>query len=308
VTRDSFWLDAAKTALPAILARFIDSDAGNIQTTSGPVTWNKYGVQYATDAGDFQPKDTSSAYEAGMAIAATYIYNKTGIQGYLDYAKAVANNFRTYLKDTGDNPGVYWIEFNLAPHTANGFTEPKYSPREQRMEPEDPSDPVNPSNPSGPKKRHPIRGRSAHSLGQTMAMGVLFAELYFIDGDQVWLSEGISVCAAIVNTYRINGRLLNDRDIMTQGYFAPHFVRSALALHEAGADPTGTLRAAISDTGSYIATSGVRETNYYSGGRRQLQADDDNVQLCSHGSGRIPYRSCHRSPPSRGLWSPHRTE
>ena len=256
ITGDAAWLNRVSSALPLILARYRDPDSAQVDGGDG-VRWSPYGIEYAIPGEDPNGQERSTLYEVGIALASIYVYEQTGVSGFLAYPQYMFAVWQQYFKDSGDNPGAYWVDIHLRNSDSIDGT-PYHQPLRQFNEPQDLTD---------NNRRHPVRGESGHSSGLLMAMGVLSAKLYQITGSATYLSEMTGVVAALSNPHIFlmpDGTILNDRDAWTAGFFACEFVREVLSQSAAGIDPSGTLRSAFITTGTYILSQGARPGGFYS--------------------------------------------
>lgn len=254
ITGEPAWLSRLQEALPKILNLY--RDPNNPQNDAGNgVLWSPYGLLYAIPT-QGATQNIATTYEAGIALAALYVYEQTGTVGFLNYAKGMALRWTKSssasdpgFQDTGDNPGAYWTEMNLAP---GGIT-----PRIVVNQPVDPVD----------GKHHPFRnGGSPHMIQGAMGIAVVCAKLYRTLNDASFRTHAAEIVSALGSTsiYLVTaGKFLNDRDPYTAGFFACEFVREVLSLKTEGVDPGDKVRTGFVTTGQYIASNPV-SGGYYS--------------------------------------------
>lgn len=246
VTGDPAALDALAEMIPATLARFRapgPQRAFGASPRGAALAAGSYGITYAA------PRDgpalrtyglISSLYEAMLANAALYAFEKTGDGAYRDYAVHtwawIRANLRTAKENDADTAtGVYLCDLELGPAVADR-----------------------------PAARHrfwgkPIRGLSAEYSGGTLAMAVLSARLYRLTHDDRYLAEARGIVAAFTlpDAFgRTRGRetlLVNERDPWTDGYWYPSTVAEVLTLP--GVDADGRFRAALRATARAIVAA-----------------------------------------------------
>ena len=186
------------------------------------------GLLYATPRQDPNHQGVSTMFEALLAHSSLDIYRATGIQAYLDRARASWAWMHRYLRHP---TGVYFCELDIRP-TVGGAPNPHLRT------------PVGGDRPGDIK-----RGGSVAYLGGTMAMASLSAALWLQDGAPEYRAEVDSIVAGMLQpaTFLRPGDLLvNDRDAWSDGDYAPAFVADVLSLDSA--DPTGAWHRALAAT------------------------------------------------------------
>jgi hypothetical protein len=206
------------------------------------------GLLYATPIGDPTHQKQSSLYETVIAQSALYLYQKTGVDGYLDYARGVWN----WIHACAAHPyGIFFEGADLNPDDGcykQGFQCDQ---------------------PSGI-----TRGASVSYIGGVMGVEALSAQLYLTTGQQKYLDDINSVLPAMlqartflrpasnVGVPGLTGHVfLNDRDAWTDGTHAESFVYNVLSL--AGVDVSGAFKAAFTNTAQSIISQRAPD-GYYS--------------------------------------------
>ncbi len=184
------------------------------------------GLLYATPKQDPSHQGVSTMFEALLARTSLDIHRVTGIQGYLDHARASWAWMHHCLRHPA---GVYFCELDIRP-TVGGAPNPHL-----RI-------PIGGDRPGDIK-----RGGSVAYLGGAMAP--LSAALWLQDGAPGYRAEVDSIIAGMLQPaifLRPGDLFVNDRDAWSDGNYAPAFVADVLSLD--GADPTGTWRRALAAT------------------------------------------------------------
>ena len=190
------------------------------------------GLLYATPRQDPGHQGVSTMFEALLARSSIDIYRATGIQAYLDRARASWAWMHRYLRHPA---GVYFCELDIRP-TVGGAPNAHF-----RL-------PVGGDRPGDIK-----RGGSVAYIGGTMAMASLSAALWLQDGKPEYRAEVDGIIAGMLQPSTFlrpgdqpGGVFVNDRDAWSDGDYAPVFVADVLGLD--GADPTGAWRRALAGT------------------------------------------------------------
>ena len=101
----------------------------------------------------------NSLYEVGIALAALYVYQHTGLPGYLNYAVAIVDRFTAVarnpqdgsvpaspgMRDAIENPGAYYVALHLV-GPIEGDSAPLHQPLQQQraLSPPPPASPALP--------------------------------------------------------------------------------------------------------------------------------------------------------------------
>jgi hypothetical protein len=178
VTGDGFWLDALRSAIPAILRRFADPFSTPVvlgetrDAATGrmmPFQYSPFGAMY--DTGTDEGNGTASL-EFPLALAALYLHEIDPVPMYLAYANAYAQIQIKYFKHPSGN---YVSAIGLDPRNKNIFH------RDNRF-----------------YFSYPQEGVSNLELGGTLANAILFTKLSKLTGDVTLIDEVRSISAAIV--------------------------------------------------------------------------------------------------------------
>lgn len=252
------------------LGSFTDAQTGKSRFTAPPVQTGTFGSLYArTDDTDNYPAygKCSSAFEAHMAIAALYAFEKLGYFFMLQYAKRTQEFIRANL---------------LTPDPAATPNDPAHTPStpaarkaQYLVETEfciDASAPSNDPYPVSMRPRFQWYGKPRANLDSTYLGGafafcVLSARLYRLTGLDSYRVDALNTAKAIIST-QAYGRLVsgktiiaNTRDPHSEGHFAYLFATEVLSLPDA---PHPVIQALV-DSGSYIANNCPTSDGYLTG-------------------------------------------
>jgi predicted alpha-1,6-mannanase (GH76 family) len=136
-----------------------------------------------------------SSYQASLVLAGIQLYDRTRDRGDLNRALAL---YRWCEKRLLRPDGLYWCEYGMdGPRSAGGIRE----------------------------------AGSVTFLGGNMAMGAAHAMLYRRTGKEIYRKRAIRTADAL-SKFETDGegRLLDDRDAWTNGYFMGDWVREVLTL------------------------------------------------------------------------------
>jgi hypothetical protein len=192
------------------------------------------GILYATPSEDPAHQKQSNIIEALTARSALYLYQKTGITSYRDYAEGVWN----WIHTCAAHPyGVFYVGADL---------DPSHSCYKHGVQCGEPS--------------AITRGASVAYIGGTMAVASLSAQFYLLTGSTKYINDINSILSAMLQerTFLRPGSnvglsgdiLLNDRDGWSDGIFAQNFAYDVLSL--AGVDETGRFKEVFSNTAQSI--------------------------------------------------------
>jgi hypothetical protein len=195
------------------------------------------GLLYATARGDPKHQKQSSLYETVLAQSALYLYQKTGIDAYLAYAREVWD----WIHTCAVHPyGIFFEGADLNPRGAC------YKRGYQCDQPSDIT-----------------RGASVTYIGGVMGVECLSAQLYLTSGEDKYLDDIKSVLSAMLQTRTflrpasnvgipsLTGNvLLNDRDAWTDGTHAESFAYNVLPLE--AIDTSGEFKAVFGNTAQSI--------------------------------------------------------
>jgi len=280
VTGDPAWLQRAQLVLPKILSVYRDPNGSPTDVGNGVIFSAYgilYGIQYVNARGETVYQATydtpqSSLYESGIALAALYIYEQTGIQGFREYAVKITDRFiaeatlpdRTSstasygLRDRIDNPGAYFQGLHLVGPQINGDQTPLHMPRDLSVAPT-----IN------GVRRIARNGGNPYFFQGTIAVGLLCARLYRLTGNTGYLNRIREIVGALSSSSSFlvasDNTLLSNRDPYTAGFFVCEFVREVLyGLRSNNIGDVDTLLGIFASTGLSIATNGIRSSTYYS--------------------------------------------
>jgi Glycosyl hydrolase family 76 len=206
----------------------------SIQSFSADPNKSGCGILYATASEDPAHQKQSNIIEALTARSALYLYQKTGIASYRNYAEEVWN----WIHSCAAHPyGVFYVGADL---------DPSHSCYKHGVQCGEPS--------------AITRGASVAYIGGTMAVASLSAQFYLLTGSTKYVDDINSVLSAMLQkrTFLRPGSnvglsgdvLLNDRDGWSDGIFAQNFAHDVLAL--AGVDATGRFKEVFSNTAQSI--------------------------------------------------------
>lgn len=245
--------------IPATTRRFADPDTRHnppIRYADGFVA-PTYGCLYTEiDNPSFKTYGkVSSMFEAGLALLAVYVHERSGTPGALAYARHSYDWMRDRLRtpDPSDPPprgaqapatpgarkaaDIYECQLNLNAAGGTG---------------QDPGAPF--LAPDQGFFGKPVRNLDSTYLGGALMMAVLGARLFRLTGDDRYRRDAVATAAAIVrpNAYgrTVAGRTLiaNTRDPHSEGHWLLPFAAETLALPGA---PAAT-RQAIIDTADHM--------------------------------------------------------
>jgi hypothetical protein len=202
------------------------------------------GILYATPSEDPAHQKQSNLIEALTARSALYLYQKTGIGAYRNYAEAVWN----WIHTCAAHPyGVFYVGADL---------DPSHSCYKHGVQCGEPSSIT--------------RGASVAYIGGTMAVASLSARFYLLTGSTKYIDDINSILSAMLQkrTFLRPGTnvglsgdiLLNDRDGWSDGIFAQNFAHDVLSL--AGVDVTGTFKEVFANTAQSIINQRTAEGFY----------------------------------------------
>jgi hypothetical protein len=222
VTGDPAAFSIAEALLPSIQSFFADPHHSGC------------GILYATPSEDPAHQKQSAIIEALTARSALYLYQKTGIASYRNYAEKVWN----WIHTCAAHPyGVFYVGADL---------DPSHSCYKHGVQCGEPSSIT--------------RGASVAYIGGTMAVASLSAQFYLLTGSTKYVDDINSILQAMLQnrTFLRPGSnvglpgdiLLNDRDGWSDGIFAQNFAYDVLSL--AGVDDTGRFKEVFSNTAQSI--------------------------------------------------------
>lgn len=213
----------------AILARYLDSFTPGHRQQVGEIVFSRFGCLYARPGQDPNGQGRASTYETGIMDAALYLADRGGSEAraFRTYAATVYDSFRATLQRPS---GIYFQTLQLDPRGRFDST-PFLTPIDAA-------------------KAVPRQDYTGVTIGGTMGMAVVAAELFRQTGDDRYRRDVAHIASGIVAEYRQNGCILCDRDPWTAGVWAYDFVTRAMPLP--GVDPTGDLARAIGATGRRI--------------------------------------------------------
>lgn len=205
------------------------------------------GLLYATARGDPRHQKQSSLYETVLAQSALYLYQKTGIDAYLAYAREVWD----WIHTCAVHPyGIFFEGADLNPRGAC------YKRGYQCDQPSDIT-----------------RGASVTYIGGVMGVESLSAQLYLTSGEDKYLDDIKSVLPAMLQTRTflrpasnvgipgLTGNvLLNDRDAWTDGTHAESFAYNVLPLE--AIDTSGEFKAVFGNTAQSIINQRTSDGYY----------------------------------------------
>ena len=232
ITGDPALVATIRSAIIAINGRFKDGFTPHNQVVVGPLIYSQYGMAYQDNVSCCNA-GRSTTYEVGTLLASLFVYQHTGERAFLKYPEAVYASFRAKLQHSS---GVYYEDLQIDSSRAYDPT-PYLVPIRKNV------------------SALPAQGLTGFTIGGTTAMAVLAARLYRITKDDRYRRDVSAIVAGIAADYIENGMIMEDRDPWTAGFFFFDFAREVLVLP--GADPTGTVRAAIIATGHHIITTRV---------------------------------------------------
>ncbi len=117
-TGDARALDDLQRMIPAVLARFYDPSVPRVANRTGEwdLSYSPYGLIYAPYSHEAVCASgqvgVSTSYEAGLALAAVYVYEKTRVPAFLRYAQATYGWMHSRLRHPA---GYYETELDIKP-------------------------------------------------------------------------------------------------------------------------------------------------------------------------------------------------
>lgn len=226
-------LSALRDTIRSGGAFYRDSFTPAHQVTANDPVFSRYGMLYAVPGQDPNGQGRSSTYETGTMEAALYIHDRLGLPGFLAYPKAVYAGMSARLRHPS---GIYWQSLQLDPARRTDGT-----PFLQPM---------------ATKRTVPAQDYDGFTIGGTMGMAVVAAELFRQTRDDRYRADVVHINDGIARLMRQNGALICDQDPWTAGVWAFDYATRCLVLP--GVDPDGIVAAAIGRTARNIVAARTR--------------------------------------------------
>lgn len=231
-TGDPVDLAILRSATVAILLLYVDTFTSSHRQVVAGLTFSAFGCLYALPEQDPNGQGRATTYETGIMDAALYLarIDSKANGAFLTYVQTVYGNFRKTLQKPS---GIYFQTLQLDPYGRYDAT-PFLTPIEAN-------------------KSVPRQGYDGVTIGGTMGMAVIAAELFRQTGQVEYRQDVAHIVAGIASEYRQNGCILCDHDPWTAGVWGYDFASRALAL--ADVDPKGEVTAAILATATRILST-----------------------------------------------------
>lgn len=221
-----------RAATANMLSHYADDITPSHRRTIGDLTFSTFGCLYALPGQDPNGQRRASTYETGIMEAALYLARAgdTRDRPFRAYARIVYESFKATLQKPS---GIYFQTLQLDP--TGKFDNTPF------LKPIDASKPV------------PRQDFDGVTIGGTMGMAVVAAELFRQTGDNRFRHDVAHIVSGIAAEYLQGGCIVCDRDPWTAGVWGYDFASRALTLPDV--DPNGKVAAAIAATGRKILST-----------------------------------------------------